>query len=836
VTGFLRSVPQSAFTIDFYASTTTDALNFRQGQRHLHQIEVVTDDSGHASFTVALPAATTTRQVVTATATDALGNTSEFSASLGMTNIPPIAQDDNATTDEDTPVPIPVLANDTDTDGGVNLATVAIVTPPMHGSAIPDAATGQITYTPSQDYFGNDSFTYAVLDGDGASSNMASVTITVQSVNDRPLLEVERTWIGSEGSKLSFQAHATDPEQGALRFQLGTGVPAGATIDPVTGAFSWIPSEQQGPNEFVFEILVAESGPSGLVTGQSISVNVQELNVPPVVATIGAKAVAEGNPLAFSVSASDIDLPANALVYSATNLPTGAVFDATSRTFRWTPNESHGSTSFDVIFTVSDGVVTDSEVVRIDVADSNDAPLLAPIGNRFVQEGNSVSIVISASDTDIPPNHLTYSATNLPSGATFDDSTRTFQWSPSEQHGPGDYEITFDVQDGTLHDSEKITITVSELNAPPTLIAIGSKIVSEGNDLSFTVSGNDSDLPSNLLTYSATGLPVGATFDESTRSFNWTPGETQGNGSYDITFLISDGRLQDSEVVTITVNEANQAPILIMPTDQTIPAGTQLNLTASATDADLPADRLQFSLEPGSPQDARIDASSGAITWQPTTAGAFELRVRVSDDGSPPLSDIQSLIVTVTDNTGPIVVGQRFILAGSVISTIELEFSEPLRELTAETVDNYHVLSTGKKSKTILLQSADYHAASSSVTLTVSGSGMKPKGFFALTVSQHITDLSDNPLEGGDFVRTIGIGTSLSYTDPDTITLTLKGGGILQLVMEERRLELVGIGLNSTLSGRIKRSKRGDGIAHLASIDPVTGYANRLSSVFIIGS
>ena len=57
----------------------------------------------------------------------------------------------------------------------------------------------------------------------------------------------------------------------------------------------------------------------------------------------------------------------------------------------------------------------------------------------------------------------------------------------------------------------------------------------------FTVSASDPDLPANTLTFSASGLPDGATFDPATRQFSWTPSESQGPGSYQVTFVVSDG-------------------------------------------------------------------------------------------------------------------------------------------------------------------------------------------------------------------------------------------------------------------------------------------------------
>jgi flagellar hook assembly protein FlgD len=97
------------------------------------------------------------------------------------------------------------------------------------------------------------------------------------------------------------------------------------------------------------------------------------------------------------------------------------------------------------------------------------------------------------------------------------------------------------------------TYAVQPVNQPPVLNAIGAKIVNEGQLLTFTLAAFDPQ--TEALTYSASSLPIGASFDPITRKFNWTPGFNQA-GSYPVKFVVSDGILKDQETVTITVNNA----------------------------------------------------------------------------------------------------------------------------------------------------------------------------------------------------------------------------------------------------------------------------------------
>jgi large repetitive protein len=102
------------------------------------------------------------------------------------TNIPPIAQNDAYTLDEDTTLDVPapgVLANDSDPDGGP--LTAALESPPSHG-ALTLNSNGSFTYTPEANYYGTDSFTYRARDY-LSGSLPATVTLTINPVNDPPV-------------------------------------------------------------------------------------------------------------------------------------------------------------------------------------------------------------------------------------------------------------------------------------------------------------------------------------------------------------------------------------------------------------------------------------------------------------------------------------------------------------------------------------------------------------------------------------------------------------------------------------------------------------------------
>jgi len=114
----------------------------------------------------------------TYTVNDAQGATSQPATVTVTVNEPPIAGADAATTNQGVAVAIPVLANDTDTDGSIVTTSVAIAQQPANGSVFVNP-TGVITYTPNLAFSGTDTFRYTVKDDIGGVSAPATVTVTV---------------------------------------------------------------------------------------------------------------------------------------------------------------------------------------------------------------------------------------------------------------------------------------------------------------------------------------------------------------------------------------------------------------------------------------------------------------------------------------------------------------------------------------------------------------------------------------------------------------------------------------------------------------------------------
>ncbi|RLF79677.1 hypothetical protein DRN32_04605 [Thermococci archaeon] len=296
----------------------------------------------------------------------------------------------------------------------------------------------------------------------------------------------------------------------------------------------------------------------------------------------------------------------------------------------------------------------DSEIVTITVNEAgNQSPVLASIGTQTTTEGINLNFGVSAVDPDSTIPAL--STSTLPIGALFTDNadgTGTFDWTPEfTQAGP--YDVTFYADDGALIDSEIVTITVNEAgNQDPVLSSIGPKFVDEGANLNFPISAVDADGTFPALLTST--LPVGAVLTDNgdgTGVFDWTPDFTQ-SGAYDITFYADDGISADSEIVTITVNHVNIAPVANAGPDQIdVFVNTTIYLDGSGS-SDFDTDPLIYSWVQVSGSAVTLSDPTGLTpSFVPPTPDSYEFELTVYDGNLFSIPD--TVLVTAINSSPP---------------------------------------------------------------------------------------------------------------------------------------------------------------------------------------
>ncbi|MBX3280416.1 MAG: tandem-95 repeat protein [Acidobacteria bacterium] len=325
-----------------------------------------------------------------------------------------------------------------------------------------------------------------------------------------------------------------------------------------------------------------------------------------------------------------------------------------SRTYTPAPNYN-GSDSF--TFKATDGALESAEAtISITVTPINDPPILSVPGTQSVDENQNLSFTVSATDVD-QGQTLTLSASNLPTGASFNPATGQFSWTPNFTQA-GSYQVLFGVQDnGTppLGDNKSVTINVANSNQPPTANS-QSVMTSEDNAVGMTLTGSDPD--GDPLNFIIVTSPAHGNLSGSGASRTYSPALNY-NGSDSFTFKVSDGNLESSPAtVSISITPVNDPPTLSInppgPFFVNAFTGSTVSFTVFANDLETLCLTMNVNIiNPPAGSTFGKNLCTYFFNWTPTSlqTGSYNIQFTVSDsgdNGSPPLSAMATAQIMVT--------------------------------------------------------------------------------------------------------------------------------------------------------------------------------------------
>ncbi len=418
-------------------------------------------------------------------------------------------------------------------------------------------------------------------------------TSVVTGVNDAPNAS-NNTYIRSEDTRLVVVApgvlgNDSDPDGDALSAALYSNPAHGDLSFSANGSFIFTPTANfNGADSFIY---VASDGV--LTDTAVVNLRFNPVNDAPLAAG-DAYTATEDIPLvepAPGVLGNDDDVDGDSLTAVVDTPPAnGSLALALDGSFVYTPTANYnGSDSFS--YTLSDGSLTDIATVTLSINPVNDAPVLAPIGGKTVDE--LTTLVFTATATDGDGDGLTYTL-DVGSVGSLDAATGRFEWMPTEAQGPGQYSATLRVSDGQLEGMESITLTVNEVNTAPAAFE-DNYIADQGTVLNVPVPGvldndNDTDLPVQSLTAGLHTAPVhGSLMLAADGSFVYTP-TLNFFGLDSFAYVASDGTLTDTATVMITVNQVStytltyhvvgSGTVVLDPAGGVYNAGSVVTLTA----------------------------------------------------------------------------------------------------------------------------------------------------------------------------------------------------------------------------------------------------------------
>ncbi|TXH13654.1 MAG: tandem-95 repeat protein, partial [Gammaproteobacteria bacterium] len=459
--------------------------------------------------------------------------TTNFSITVSSVNDAPIVTDDAGSVDEDgTLNGASVLANDSDLHGGApgennTPLTAVLAVGPSHGS-LSLSGSGTYTYTPDSDYFGADSFTYRAQDALGGLSATATVTITVNSVNDEPSFSASNPATVLEDSGVQSVSGWVSAFNPGPANESGQSV-LGYTVDNLSNAalFSVAPSvandgtlsytpAANASGSSTFDVVVQDDG--GTANGgddtsaiQTFTITVTAVNDEPSF-TAADPAASNEDAGAQSVSgwasfnAGPNEGSQNVLGYTVSNLSNAGLFStppavANDGTLSYTAAANvFGSSTFDVVVQDDGGTANGgddtslTQTFTITVNSVNDLPT-AGADSYAVDEDTVLNVAapgILGNDSDpVEGSALTAVLDAGPShGILTLNANGGFSYTPDADYFGGD-SFTYFANDGTDNSAAAtVTITVNSINDAPVFEIFPSDIPAMNEDTSLlTING-----------------------------------------------------------------------------------------------------------------------------------------------------------------------------------------------------------------------------------------------------------------------------------------------------------------------------------------------------------
>jgi Ca2+-binding RTX toxin-like protein len=515
------------------------------------------------------------------------GGSNIYVDTINMTGTPvndlPVAGLIEAQTDEDTPVVIDVLAEASDVDGDA----IYLVSVSYGSDGIAEIVDNKIVYTPNENFNGQDTITYGIMDGSGENFSQ-TIDITVNPINDAPVLEnpiidqeiiigeefsftiLENTFTDVDGDVLTYSAVLADgnPLPDWLSFDAAmrtfTGTPAGVSVDMIT--VKLIASDGEYSAEDTFDININASfnviNPNYETYTEDINLNFGDMII------TSPEDTAEVTLILSDLQAGILSVNTSGDVTSTFEnrvwRASGAVSDINIllAELEFIPTENYNN-NFTIGLIVEDGVNNIyADTINMKGTPVNDLPV-AGLTEAETNEDTPVVIDVLAEASDVEGDAIFLLFVSYGSEGIAEIIDQKIKYTPKENFN-GNVTIEYGILDGSGENVyQTIDITVNPINDAPVLEnPIVDQEIIIGEEFSFTILENTfSDVEGDVLTYSAVladgnPLPDWLSFDADTQIFSGIP-EVSDIGSLLVKVIANDGEDSIDTEFNITIEMEN---------------------------------------------------------------------------------------------------------------------------------------------------------------------------------------------------------------------------------------------------------------------------------------
>jgi hypothetical protein len=533
---------------------------------------------------------------------------------------PPEAEDDTASTTEDTAVTIDVLANDEDPDGDALSVTSASA---LNGS-VAVGASGSLTYTPNPDFAGTDWIRYGIEDGDGDSDD-AFVTVNVIAANALPVANGDAaSTVEDTAVTINVLGNDSDVDGDALSVTSASAT-NGTVAIAAGGSLTYTPNANFAGTDTISYTI---SDGAGGTASASVSVIVAAVNDAPVAVGDTATTV-EDTSVTIGVLGNDTDVDGDPLSVTSASATNGSVAIGAGGSLTYTPNADFFGTDT-ISYTIGDGAGgTATGSVAVSVGAANDAPV-AVADTATTAEDTAVTITVLGNDTDVDGDPLSVTSASATNGTVVVETDGSLSYTPNADFSGTDT-ITYEISDGAGGTATgSVAVSVGAANDAP-VAEEDTASTTEDTAVTIDVLGNDTDLDGDPLSVTSASATNGTVVVAADGSLTYTP-EADFNGTDTITYEISDGAGGTATgSVAVSVGAINDAPVAEDDTASTL-VDTAVTIDVLGNDTDVDEDLLTVT-SATAPNGTVVVEADGSLTYTPNAAftGADVISYEISD-------------------------------------------------------------------------------------------------------------------------------------------------------------------------------------------------------------
>gem|GEM_PF-598333 len=494
-------------------------------------------------------------------------DTATVTVNVELPPLPPVAEDDAFTVEWNSGTTnLDVLADDSDPNG--DDLTITDVSVGSQGGTIEIALDGlSINYTPAENFFGEETFTYTV--SDGSQTDTATVTMTVEHVNHQPTAQDDEFTVFRNSGPNNFDVLADDSDPDTIDTLTVTGVSVGSAGGTIEIALDGLSINYTPATDFVGEETFTYTISDGDMTDTAtVTVNVEIPPLPPVAGDDAFTVEWNSGVTNLDVLGDDTDPNGDDLtITDVSGGSQGGTIEIApdGLSINYTPAENFfGEETF--TYTVSDGSQTDTATVTMTVEYVNHQPTAQDDEFTVFRNSGPNNFDVLADDSD-PDTIDTLTVTGVSAGSAggtieIAEDGLSINYTPATDY-VGEETFTYTISDGDMTDTATVTVNVEIPPLPPVAEDDAFTVEWNSGTTNLDVLSDDSDPNNDDLTITDVSVgSQGGTIEiaPDSLSINYTPAENFF-GEETFTYTISDGSQTDTATVTMTVEHVNHQPV-----------------------------------------------------------------------------------------------------------------------------------------------------------------------------------------------------------------------------------------------------------------------------------